>query len=365
MNRSAYLLALLPVGLFACEENKPVPVGHRTAPIASASAPAAATTVTIDKAQLANFAPLPKEMSSGENPTTAEKVELGRRLFYDKRLSKNHDVSCNSCHGLDNHGVDGKDFSVGHKGQKGGRNAPTVYNAAAQVAQFWDGRAANVEEQAKGPVLNPVEMAMPDEKRVLDTLKSIPQYVEAFKKAFPEADDPVTFDNMAKAIAAFERKLLTPSRWDAFLTGDSQALSEAEKEGFLKFSSTGCTACHNGAYVGGTTYQKLGAAKPWPNLEDEGRSAVTKEDKDKMMFKVPVLREIEHTGPYFHDSSAKTLDDAVAMMGRHQLGKELSPEDRQSIIAWLETLSGKVPAEYVKEPEPYPSTDKTPKPDPQ
>lgn len=224
------------------------------------------------------FAPLPEVMKSESNPISDEKIELGRMLFYDKRLSKNQDISCNSCHLLDKFGVDGKQFSTGHKNQKGGRNAPTVYNAGLHIAQFWDGRAKDLEEQAKGPVLNPIEMAMPDEKYVLTVLKSISGYVEAFKKTFPDDADPVSYDNMAKAIGAFERKLVTPGRYDKFLAGDDDALTVEEKQGLQKFVQTGCIQCHMGPAVGGALFQKLGLIKPWPNLKDEGRYEATKNE---------------------------------------------------------------------------------------
>lgn len=330
----------------------------------TAAPPAPPPGVEIDSAKLEMFGPLPDAMESKANPLTEDKVALGRMLFYDARLSKNHDVSCNTCHDLDKYGVDGRDVSLGHKGQKGARNSPSVYDAALQFVQFWDGRAETVEDQAKGPILNPVEMAMPNEKRVTDTLSSMPEYVAAFKKAFPDDAEPVTFDNYAKAVGAFERKLVTPSRWDQFLKGDKTALTDDEKKGFLKFVEVGCPTCHVGPLVGGTMYQKVGKEKPWPNQKDKGRSAVTKSPSDDMMFKVPELRNVERTAPYFHDASAKTLEEAVTMMATYQLNKELSADDVKSIVGWLKTLTGTIPADYVKKPVLPASTPKTPKPDP-
>jgi cytochrome c peroxidase len=290
-------------------------------------------------------------MEASNNPLTEEKINLGRMLYYDKRLSTAGDVACNTCHLLDKYGVDGTPTSTGHKGQKGNRNAPTVYNAAGHFVQFWDGRAQDVEAQAKGPVLNPVEMAMPSEKVVVAKLKSIPGYAAAFKAAFPDDKNPVSYENMAKAIGAFERRLVTPSKWDKFLGGDQAALTDAEKAGFNKFVEVGCQACHAGAYVGGSMYQKLGAVTPWDDTSDLGRFAVTKQDADRMMFKVPGLRNIEKTGPYYHHGGIATLEDAVREMAEHQLGKKLTDPDVQSIVTWLKTLTGEVPAEYVKEPE--------------
>ena len=209
-------------------------------------------------------------MDSASNPITEDKVNLGRMLYYDARLSRGQDVSCNTCHALDKYGVDDEALSTGFKGQKGARNAPTVYNAAGHFVQFWDGRAPTVEEQAKGPILNPVEMAMTDQKRVIQVLRSMPEYVEAFKKAFPGAKDPLTFDNVGLAIGAFERKLVTSARWDKFLGGDQTALTDQEKAGLNAFLDAGCQACHNGAFLGGSVFQKLGAAKPYPDTKDLG-----------------------------------------------------------------------------------------------
>jgi cytochrome c peroxidase len=320
------------------------------------------TPVEIDADRLQGFAPLPNAMESPANPITPAKVELGRMLYYEPRLSKNQKISCNSCHGLSTFGVDNEPTSDGHKGQRGDRNSPTVYNAAGHVAQFWDGRAGTVEEQAKGPVLNPVEMAMPSEKHVIAVLTSMPEYVAAFQKAFPGEAKPVTYDNFAKAVGAFERNLVTPSRWDQYLKGDKNALTEQEKQGFLKFSDTGCAACHSGAYVGGSLYQKLGVAKPWPDAKDPGRFNVTKNERDRLMFKVPSLRNIEKTGPYLHNGQVATLEEAIRLMAEYEVGKSLAPADVAAIATWLKTLTGTIPADYIREPKLPPSTAKTPKP---
>jgi len=316
----------------------------------------------IPEARLRAFKPLPKTMESAANPSTQAKVELGRILYFENRISKGHDLSCNSCHMLDKYGVDNEPTSDGHKGQQGDRNSPTVYNAALHLAQFWDGRAKDVEEQAKGPVLNPVEMAMPDEQAVVAVLKSMPEYDALFKKAFPGEANPITYDNMAKAIGAFERLLVTPSRWDKFLEGDKSALTDAEKAGFMKFSNSGCVSCHNGALVGGSNYQKLGVAKPWPHTKDPGRFKVTKVEHDKMVFKVPSLRNIEKTWPYMHDGATKSLEDAVALMGDYQLGGNVSRADAAVISTWLKTLTGEPPASLIAKPKLPASTARTPKP---
>lgn len=293
---------------------------------------------------------IPESMDSPANPITEAKVTLGRALFYDPRLSKDQDVSCNSCHSLKDYGVDGKAVSTGHKGQVGNRNSPTVYHAAGHISQFWDGRASDVEEQAKGPVLNPVEMSMSSEADVVKTLRSIAGYRPLFQKAFPGAAEPVTFDNMAKAIGAFERKLVTPSRWDRFLNGDQAAITSEERAGHQEFMRGGCASCHTGPYVGGQSFQKLGARQDWPNAADLGRIAVTKNDRDRMVFKVPSLRNVEKTGPYFHNGKVGSLDEAVRLMGQYQLDAKLDERQVKQIVAWLRTLTGEIPHEYIRPP---------------
>ena len=320
------------------------------------------TPLEVARAHSKPFGQLPEDWAR-EGQTKAQE-DLGRMLFYEERLSKNHDVSCNSCHKLTNFGVDNEATSLGHKEVRGPRNSPTVYNAAGHVAQFWDGRAADVEEQAKGPVTNPKEMAMPDEDYVLEVLNSIPGYLTAFEEAFPEDEDPITFENMARAIGAFERKLSTPARWDEFLAGDDEALTTAELEGFHTFVEVGCQTCHNGALVGGTTYQKVGAIKAWPNQKDQGRFEVTGEDADRMMFKTPSLRNVTETHPYFHDGGTETLEEAVRMMAEYQLGQDLSDEQVTGIVTWLGSLKGELPTEYIAKPELPESGPETPAPDP-
>jgi cytochrome c peroxidase len=325
--------------------------------------PESSPAATIDPAKLRMFQALPESVPSSANPLTEEKVALGRKLYYEPRLSKSQQISCNTCHLLDQFGVDLQTTSDGHKGLKGERNSPTVYNAAGHFVQFWDGRAEDVEEQAKGPVTNPVEMAMPSEQKVIAVLKSMPEYVDAFKKAFPEEPEPISYANMAKAIGAFERGLVTPSRWDRFLRGDSLALTNEEKAGFEVFMETGCQACHSGAYIGGSMYQKLGLMKAWPDNSDPGREKVTKKDSDYMIFKVPGLRNVTETGPYYHNGQVDTLATAVARMAEYQLGKNLTEAQVNSIIAWLKALKGEIPAEYIKPPALPKSTSRTPKPD--
>ncbi len=306
--------------------------------------------VEVNRAMLGMFQPLMEQADNPENPITEPKVDLGRMLYFDKRLSKDHSVSCNTCHDLASFGDDGASVSTGIHKQQGGRSAPSVYNAAIHISQFWDGRAKDVEEQAVGPITNPIEMGMPDSDYVLKVVNSIPGYVEAFKAAFPDEENPVTYDNVGKAIGAFERKLLTPAPFDAFLKGDDSALTDAEKEGFNLFLTTGCSTCHNGMGVGGHFYQKLGLVKEWPT-EDLGRYEATKIETDKYFFKVPSLRNITETGPYLHDGSEKTLEGVVAKMAEYQMGRILSGEEVSSIVAFLGSLKGEIDEDFIKEPK--------------
>ncbi len=342
---------------------------HETTP-APSSAPAEAlhkapleNTPAIDPRAAALFKPLSARMD-GENPApSAERIALGRMLYYETRLSKNHDISCNSCHQLDRYGVDGEPTSPGHKGVRGGRNSPTSYNAALHIAQFWDGREPDVEAQAKGPILNPVEMAMPDPDTVVATLESIPGYVSAFQAAFPGEDAPITYDNMAKAIGAFERGLVTPSPFDAYLSGDVTALSSAQVEGMTLFLDIGCTTCHVGEGLGGSMYQKIGLMKPY-QTDDVGRAEVTGSEADAYVFKVPSLRNITETAPYFHDGSIATIEEAVRVMADVQLGKTLTDAQVDQLVVFLDALTGTPDAQYIKPPALPPSGPSTPAPDP-
>jgi cytochrome c peroxidase len=307
------------------------------------------------------FKALPTEVPAPDNELNEAKINLGRQLYFETRISKGAKMSCNSCHKLDTFGQDNLPFSPGHEGKVGGRSSPSTYNAALHIAQFWDGRAPSVEEQAKGPVLNPGEMGAPSEAFVVQVLKSMPEYVSAFKAAFPGEADPVTYNNFGKAVGAFERKLLTPSKWDDFLKGNKEALSAEEKKGFATFAKTGCVTCHNGAGVGGHMYQKLGLVKPWPGLKDNGRSDVTKNEGEKHFFKVPSLRNITETAPYLHDGSVKTLEEMVKMMAEYQLAKQLTEEEVTSIVTFLKALKGTPDAEYTKAPKLPESSSDTPK----
>ena len=367
MNKKSLLMVpLLVWAVPACKKAG----DEAKAPMAAAqpsSAPAQAAPANaapeLDPAMLAVFKPLPEVMGAKET-LTDEKVKLGRMLYYEARLSKNQDISCNSCHKLDGFGVDNEPTSPGHKGQRGERNSPTVFNAAGNFVQFWDGRAADVEAQAQGPVTNPIEMALKDDKAAAAVLRSMPEYVTLFSQAFPGEKDPVTLANAAAAIGAFERKLVTPDPWDKFLKGDKAALTAEQKAGLKTFVEVGCTACHNGPYLGGTMYQKLGLVKPYPDTSDLGRYKVTKQDSDKMMFKTPGLRNVAKTAPYFHNGKVATLEEAIKQMGEYQLGRQLTDDQVKSMVAWMDALTGTVDAQFVARPELPPSGKKTPKPDP-
>lgn len=307
----------------------------------------------VDDERLASFAPLPRSAPSPANPETPAKTALGRRLFWDPILSKAGDVSCATCHDLANYGVDGLKVSEGHAGQMGNRNSPSVFNRGQAFALMWDGAFSNLEEQVKGPLLNPVEMAM-TEAELLSRLRSHEGYASAFAEAYPGEADPVTMTNLSAAIGVFERQLIThDSKWDRFLNGDETALSAKEQAGFNAFVETGCVTCHFGPNVGDTMFQKLGLVKAWPDSRDRGRFDVTKRDADWMVFRVPSLRNVDQTAPYLHDGSEISLAKVVRLMGRHQLGKELSDDKVAAIVAWLHTLTGELPAGLIEKPEPF------------
>ena len=306
--------------------------------------------VNLTATERSMFGPLPARMDLPGHPATEAQIALGRALYYETVLSEGHDISCNSCHALNGYGADGRRVSFGHKGQLGSRNSPTVYNAAAQIAQFWDGRAPTVEEQAKGPILNPAEMGMPGTGAVLEHLTTSPKYRAAFAAAFPGEPSPITYDNVGRAIGAFERGLLTPSPWDRYLTGDDSALTDQAKRGARTFIAAGCSACHAGILVGGQTLQKAGLVSPWPMTADSGRIGSTHVATDLYVFKVPMLRNVAMTGPYFSDGSVASLDSAIVLMARHQLGLTLSDAQVGDIHAWLQSLTGEIPVRYVAEP---------------
>ena len=311
------------------------------------------------------FKPIPSVVPAVKNnAVTTEKVELGKMLFFDPRLSASHLISCNTCHNLGMGGDDNLETSIGHGWAKGPRNAPTVLNAVFNIAQFWDGRADDLKAQAKGPVQAGVEMNNKP-AAVETTLRSIPAYVQRFARSFPGESEPVTFDNMAKAIEAFEATLITPaSRFDQFLEGNANAINAQEKEGLKLFMDKGCAGCHAGVNVGGEGYYPFGVLEK-PGAEilpegDKGRFAVTKTATDSYVFRAGPLRNIELTAPYFHSGKVWDLKQAVAIMGESQLGEKLNGVEVDAITAFLKTLTGRQPqVEYPILPV---STDATPKP---
>lgn len=306
-----------------------------------------------------------------DNPNNVlndDKVLLGKMLYFETRLSKSGWISCNSCHNLATYGVDNLPTSLGHKWQTGDRNAPTTLNAAFHFVQFWDGRAEDVEAQAKGPVLNAVEMGAPHEQFVVDRIASIDEYKTMFAKAYPGQPDALNYNNIANAIGAFERTLIVPSRYDAFMNGKGDALNDAEKKGLATFISAGCISCHMGPTLGGTMYSKFGVMKDYwtytgSKIKDEGRMAITKNKADQYFFKVPSLRNVEHTYPYFHDGSVWELSAAVSIMGETQLGKTLTATEVSEIVAFLKSLTGDLPANAKELPILPASSGKTSRPD--
>lgn len=287
-------------------------------------------------------------------------AELGKKLYFDPRLSKSGFISCNSCHNLSMGGTDNIPTSIGDKWQQGPINSPTVLNSSLNLAQFWDGRAADLKEQAGGPIANPGEMAF-THTLAIDVLQSIPGYVREFKQVFGK--DKIDIDQVTTAIAEFEKTLVTPnSRFDQWLLGKKDALTKTELEGYKLFKDSGCVACHNGEAVGGNSFQKMGLVEPYKGNMPDGRAAVTGNDADRFNFKVPTLRNVEMTYPYFHDGAANTLTEAVDVMGRLQLGKKFTKDENAKIVAFLKTLTGDQPSFQL--PILPPSSDTTPRPQP-
>jgi len=295
------------------------------------------------------FSPLADSMPGSEDDTS-ERIALGKKLFFEKRLSVNDSQSCATCHRLEDGfaGVDNLATSPGARGEQGTRNSPTVLNAGWQDSQFWDGRAEDLVEQAKGPILNPVEMGMPDERAVEKKIQGIAEYRDAFARAFPGEEPAITYQNIAEAIAAFERTLITPARFDDFLSGDADALSEAEQRGLETFLRLDCNSCHDGKLLGGETYEPLGKENPYENQADQGMYALTKDEDDRMFFKVAPLRNVALTEPYFHDGKIKTLDEAVRKMAWLQLDEEITDQQVSDITGFLKALTDRNREQYVK-----------------
>lgn len=348
MRQAVIPLLLVLAGCFGSDPEPPKPA-QDNAP-AEKAAPAGPNPAELRKLASALFKPLPDFAArpGAERPSDAL-VALGRTLYHDPRLSVNDTISCNSCHDLARYGVDNEPTSPGFDGTRGARNSPTVLNAALHATQFWDGRAADVEEQATGPVLNPVEMGMPDAAAVEKKLRGIAAYEQMFAEAFPGVEQPITLTNVGVAIGAFERGLLTPSPFDRFLQGDDEAMTPEQLAGLKTFVDVGCTSCHNGVALGGQGFFKLGQVVPYETA-DLGRFDATQNEADKHFFKPPSLRNVVHTGPWLHDGSITDLGEVVRLMGKHQLGRELDDAQVTSILAFLGALTGTPDTEYAKAP---------------
>ncbi len=293
--------------------------------------------------------PLPKRL--GDKPDADAVVALGRALFYDARLSKDGDHSCNGCHDLSRYGTNGPALARAWMNKQIERDAPSVYHAAAQQMLYWDSRAQGAEAQAEAALLSPREMGMPDAAAVVASVKSVGGYGPLFKKAFPDDAEPVTIARVAAAIAAFERGLVTPAPYDRFMGGDDAALTPVQVRGGLLFQEYDCAACHTGSHFGGQMLQHLGATRPWPNRADTGYYRVTEMPAHKMFFKVAPLRNVAKTAPYFHDTSSRSLKDAVRRMAWHERERVLEDEEVDAIVAFLESLTGEIPETYVRQPE--------------
>ena len=301
------------------------------------------------------FKPLPKDAATAEFPITPERVELGRKLFFDPRISVDGTVSCSRCHQAALYATDGLPKAKGAFDKLNDRGGPTVLNAALQFKAHWLGDRENVEDQASKALTGAVSFGNPDNASAIAKVKAIPGYTELFQKAFPAEPDPVTISNLGTAIGAYERTLITPSRFDEYLAGRAQALSEPERQGLRTFMDTGCSGCHNGPVVGGGMFQKFGIVEDyWRETGskeiDKGRFAVTNNPADMYVFKVPGLRNVAMTPPYFHDGSASTLAEAVRIMAKVQLGKLLSGQDTNAIVTFLGSLTGLVPHNFAEAP---------------
>lgn len=299
--------------------------------------------------------PLPASMPSAENHITPEKVKLGKVLFYEPRISVDGTVSCAKCHPLALYAVDGLRKSVGNNCKENPRNDPTVLNAAAQISAHWIGNRTGVEDQAKQAIIGPPSYGMPSYEAAEKILRSFKGYQVLFQAAFPSDKEPVTADNFARAVGAFERTLVTPAPFDAFLMGDNNAMTPQQRTGLAAFMDLGCAGCHSSPYAGGQMYRKFGLFGPYQTYTksakvDEGRFAVTKAEDDRFVFKVPVLRNAAMTPPYFHDGSVDKLEDAVWIMGKLQLGKDLPKEQVRDIVAFLQALTGRIPDEALTIP---------------
>ena len=349
VSRVAAALLVSLCGLSCSDNNTTV----RTLAPASPMAPSTIDTVfsnsdadDLNPRLLRRFMPL----VAARTRRSAQLVKLGRLLFFEPLLSIDGSLSCNSCHPLDRYGMTGTALNIGVNGKPSKRNAPSIYNTSEQFRQFWDGRALDPEEAVKGPLLNPNVMGM-TEATLVKRLTEIEGYRQAFAVAYTTSPQPISLEHVAQAIAEFERGLLTPARWDRYLAGDRTALTPKEKVGAKVFANLGCMVCHEGRLLGGSMFEKVGVVIPWENQTDRGRGKISNDPADDMVFKVPSLRNVAKTAPYFNDGSVPTLPAAVQMMARHQLGISLSDEETAAIVSWLGALTGEIPVDYVRPPE--------------
>lgn len=308
----------------------------------------------VNKAKI-YFKELPIRTEIATDPIKESRVKLGHLLFYDPRISKSGTTSCNSCHNLSNYGVDNITSAQSPEGNPAGRNVPTVFNAALHNMYFWDGRALSLEEQPGKMVLNPDELSVPHLGFIINRLRSDSTYPLLFAASFPDDELPVSFTNLKKAIAAFERTLLSPSRFDVFMSGNLSALNEEEKAGLTLFMDAGCANCHNGVGIGGSSTQRFGIFTDYrtvtrSRVDDEGKMKVTGNTKDKDVFKVSGLRNVGMTYPYFHDGSIANLDTTVKIMGKVELNKKFTETEVKNIVSFLKTLTGDIRAEAKKIP---------------
>lgn len=312
--------------------------------------------VTADRLAQEPIKPIPEAVI--EEP---DKVELGKKLFFEPRLSRSGFISCNSCHNLSRGGTDNLPTSIGHNWQEGPINSPTVLNSSLNLAQFWDGRAATLAEQAAGPINNPLEMAYTHTLAV-EVLRSIPDYVEMFAEIYGTQE--ITIDHVTDAIAVFEETLVTPnSRFDQWLRGDDNAITVQEKRGYETFKRIGCAACHYGEAVGGRDFHRMGLVREYATRNpSQGRYEFTGIDADRFKFKVPTLRNVDRTYPYFHDGAVWTLEEATDIMAKLQLGRELPQQDIDDMVAFMKSLTGEHPEIVI--PQLPPSQPNTPIPVP-
>ncbi|MGC3971190.1 MAG: cytochrome c peroxidase [Pirellulales bacterium] len=355
LNRLGTLRGRRLIGLAAgvCFAVLLVAIGSRYLATSSIAAETKRDTSLLQEAQSV-FEPLPKSFATATFPTTPERVELGRKLFFDPRISVDGTVSCSRCHLAGLQGTDGLQFPHGAHDKVLPRNAPTLFNTAVQFRQHWRGDFENVEEQAKAALLA-MGFANPNYAAAMAKVAAIPGYEALFRDAFPNQSNPITEDNWGTAVGAYERTLVSRARFDDYLAGKAEALSLTEREGLRTFLDVGCADCHRGAGIGGGSFEKFGVVADYAPLTgskhvDQGRFDLTKRPEDKYVFKVPILRNVALTPPYFHDGSVAPLSEAIRVMAKVQLGDDLTDVQIEKIEAFLKSLNGEMPESYIETP---------------